>query len=113
MKLAKWRNPTTASRKQFFKLTHYPNFAPGLTVSEGEVIATQIGLPGVNIFFDWGVYDLRQKNESSMDPDWLGAHPGEQAPYAICWLEFLTPEDQVIVNALPTGIEGSASDYCN
>ena len=89
------------------------NFAPGLTVSEGEVIATQIGLPGVNIFFDWGVYDLRQKNESSMDPDWLGAHPGEQASYAICWLEFLTPEDQVIVNGLPTGIEGSASDYCN
>ena len=89
------------------------NFAPGLTVSEGELIATQVGIPGVNIFFDWGVYDLRQMNESSMDPAWLAAHPGEQAPYAICWLDFLSPEDQVIVNALPTGIEGSTSDYCD
>ena len=89
------------------------NFAPGLTVSEGELLATQVGIPGVNIFFDWGVYDLRQMNESSMDPAWLAAHPGEQAPYAICWLDFLSPEDQVIVNALPTGIEGSTSDYCD
>ncbi len=89
------------------------NFTPGLTVSEGEVIATQIGIPGINIFFDWGVYDLRQMNESSMDPDWLAAHPGEQAPYAICWLENLSAEDQVIVNALPTGVEGATSDYCN
>lgn len=89
------------------------SFPPGLNVSEGEVIATQIGIPGVNIFFDWGVYDLRQMNESSMDPDWLDAHPGEQAPYAICWLENLSAEDQLIVNALPTGVEGATSDYCN
>jgi hypothetical protein len=89
------------------------SFASDLAVSEGELIATQVGMPGVNIFFDWGVYDLRQMNKSSMDPDWLAAHPGEQAPYAICWPEFLTPEDPAIVNALPTGIEGPTSDYCN
>ena len=88
--------------------------APGQTIRAGEVIATDIGVPG-NVFFDWGVYDLRMMNAASNDAGWLALHPGEQAPYAICWLEFLSPTDRPIVNDLPPsdGVSGSMSDYCN
>ena len=90
------------------------NLAPGQIVRAGEVVATDIGFPG-NVFFDWGVYDLRSMNAASNDATYLAAHPGEQAPYAICWLEFLSPSNTTIVNSLPPadGVSGSMSDYCN
>ena len=91
------------------------NLAPGQTVTEGETIATSIGLPATNnVFFDWGVYDLRMMNPISMDAAWLAAHPGEQAPYGICWLDNLSPADTAIVRSLPgaDGVAGTTSDYC-
>ena len=71
-------------------------------------------MPG-NVFFDWGVYDLRSMNSVSNDAAWLAVHPGDQAPYAICWLEFLSPTDTIAINALPLPVaeSGSTSDYCN
>ncbi len=88
-------------------------FAPGIRVRAGELIATTIGVPG-NVFFDWGVYDLRSMNAISNDAAWLADHPGDQAPYGICWLEFVSPTDAAIVNGLPgSGESGSTSDYCN
>ena len=88
-------------------------FPPGVRVRAGERIATTVGVPG-NVFFDWGVYDLRSMNAVSNDAAWLADHPGDQAPYGICWLEFLSPTDTAIVNALPgSGSSGSMSDYCN
>ena len=88
--------------------------APGQTIRAGEILAKKIGLPG-NVFFDWGVYDLRMMNAASNDAEWLARHPGEQAPYAICWLEFLSSTDGVIVSGLPPsdGMSGAMSDYCN
>ena len=87
---------------------------PGQIFRAGESLATQIGSSS-NVFFDWGVYDLRAMNARSSDAAWLADHPGEQAPYAICWLEFLSPSDQTIVTALPPAdsVSGSMSDYCN
>lgn len=89
-------------------------FPPGTRVRAGELIATTIGVPG-NVFFDWGVYDLRSMNAVSSDANWLSAHPGDQAPYAICWLEFLSPTDTAALTALPLPVaeSGSMSDYCN
>ena len=89
-------------------------FPPGTRVRAGELIATTIGVPG-NVFFDWGVYDLRSMNSVSNDAAWLAVHPGDQAPYAICWLEFLSPTDTIAINALPLPVaeSGSTSDYCN
>ncbi len=84
---------------------------PGQTIRAGEIIGSGIGFPG-NVFFDWGVYDLRSMNAASNDALWLELHPGEQAPYAICWLEYLSPPDRTIVGSLPTGNEGNTSDYC-
>lgn len=91
------------------------NFPPGLTVKAGESIATAIGLPPSNVFFDWCVYDLRSINAASNDAAWLAQHPGEMAPHAICWLEFLSPSNTAIVTALPPSdsVSGATSDYCN
>jgi hypothetical protein len=90
------------------------SFPPGIRVRAGELIATTIGVPG-NVFFDWGVYDLRSMNAASNDAVWLAAHPGDQAPYAICWLEFLSPAATAALNLLPLPVseDGSMSDYCN
>lgn len=90
------------------------NLAPGQTIRAGEILATEIGTTG-NVFFDWGVYDLRSMNAASNDATWLAQHPGEQAPYGICWLEYLSPSNAAIVNNLPPsdGVSGSMSDYCN
>lgn len=54
-------------------------------------------------------------NAASNGATYLAEHPGEQAPYAICWLEFLSPANTTIVNSLPPadGVSGSMSDYCN
>ena len=90
--------------------------APGQIIRAGESIATEIGVSSnTNVFFDWGVYDLRVMNARSNDTAWLVDHSGEQAPYGICWLEFLSPSDRAIVTALPPSdsVSGSTSDYCN
>ncbi len=90
------------------------NLAPGQIVRAGEVLATAVGSSD-NIFFDWGVYDLRSMNDVSQDASWLAEHGGEQAPYAICWLEYLSPADTLVVNALPPSdsVSGDTSDYCD
>ncbi|MGE0447194.1 MAG: hypothetical protein AB7P99_18365 [Vicinamibacterales bacterium] len=83
-------------------------------VVQGEVMATAVGHRSPrNIGFDWGVYDLRSRNAAAADPAWLAAHGGDQAPYAICWLDFLGA-DSARVRSLPAGDQamGSTSDYC-
>ena len=89
--------------------------ASGQTVRAGEVLATSIGFPVAgNFFFDWGVYDLRRRNAASENPAWLATHPGEFAPYAICWLDYLAPADAAVVRSLPAGSSesGAFSEYC-
>jgi hypothetical protein len=90
-------------------------FPPDHWISEGELIATTVGfvLTG-NASFDWGVYDLRQRNRASDDADWLAAHPGEQPSYAVCWLDYLTSAESTQLRALRggDGVSGKMSDYC-
>ncbi len=91
------------------------NVAAGQNVTEGEVIATAVGFRvSGNTSFDWGAYDLRQKNAASADPAWLAGHSGEQAPYALCWLNNLSTSSAALLRALPGGdfIAGRTSDYC-
>lgn len=91
------------------------NFTPGTMLTDGELIATAVGVrTTANVFVDWGVYDLRQRNASSADPAWLAAHPGDVAPFAICWFDMLTPANTAIVRALPSadGQMGRTSDFC-
>ena len=88
--------------------------AAGQTVTAGETLATSVGFRSGNVFLDWGVYDLRAQNDASANPAWLAQHPGEFAPYAICWFDNLVPAHADIVRGLPAadGRSGAMSDYC-
>jgi len=91
------------------------NFSPTIEVKAGELLATEIGFPG-NVFFDFGVQDLRQRNEQSKNSDYLAEHT--KAPqydyYGVCWFNLLPTADAKIVKSLPAGgKEGKVSDYCN
>ena len=87
---------------------------PPVAVTVGEVIATEVGFLN-NVSVDFGVYDMRQKNEASKDPVWASAHSQYPADsYGICWLNSLPQADSAVVNLLP-GRDGKfekKSDYC-
>ncbi len=94
---------------------------PPIEIKQGEVIATAVGLTkdgtsknGTNTFLDWGVYDYRQKNESSKDPAWAANHPHEIEQYAVCWFYWISPKDKAKVLSLPSSDSqsGKNSDYC-
>lgn len=89
--------------------------AAGQTVTEGEVIATAVGFRNTgSTSFDWGAYDLRARNAASADTAWFAAHPGEQASFALCWLNNLSSSNSATLAALPGGdfTAGRTSDYC-
>lgn len=95
---------------------------PPIEIKQGEIIATAVGLNtggpsiygGINTFVDWGVYDYRQKNESSKDPAWAAKHSHEIEHYAVCWFDWISVEDKTKVLVLPSSDfeSGKTSDYC-
>ena len=88
--------------------------SPPVAVKVGEVIATEVGFLN-NVSVDFGVYDMRQKNEASKDPAWASAHSQYPADsYGICWLDSLPQADSSAVKLLPSrdGKNGKTSDYC-
>ena len=89
--------------------------SPPVPVMIGEVIATEVGFLN-NVFVDFGVYDMRQKNEASKDPAWASAHSEFQIDsYGICWLNYLPQADSTAVKLLPSrdgSKNGQTSDYC-
>jgi hypothetical protein len=87
---------------------------PPVAVTVGEVIATEVGFLN-NVSVDFGVYDMRQKNEASKDPVWAKAHSQYPADsYGICWLNSLPQADSSAVKLLPSrdAKNGKTSDYC-
>ena len=88
--------------------------SPPVAVKVGEVIATEVGFLK-NVSVDFGVYDMRQKNEASKDPAWASAHSQYPAhSYGICWLNSLPQADSAAVKLLPSrdAKNGKTSDYC-
>ena len=88
--------------------------SPPVAVTVGEVIATEVGFLK-NVSVDFGVYDMRQKNEASKDPAWASAHSQYPADsYGICWLNSLPQADSAAVKLLPSrdAKNGKTSDYC-
>lgn len=105
---------------------------PEVEVKQGEVIATGVGLNrggpavfgGYNTFVDWGVYDYRVQNEASQgsdwptlhleDPNWRTFYNSETYKYAVCWFDWISPEDKSIILSLPSSDSksGKNSDYC-
>lgn len=93
-------------------------FANPVTVKAGEVIATEVGFANnKNVGFDFGVYDLRSRNQAAADQAYVAKHQQElsQAGYAVCWFDMLPSPDNETVKNLPAGdmANGSQSDYCN
>jgi hypothetical protein len=87
---------------------------PPVAVTVGEVIATEVGFLN-NVSVDFGVYDMRQKNEASKDSVGASAHSQYPADsYGICWLNSLPQTDSAVVKLLPSrdGKNGKTSDYC-
>lgn len=91
-------------------------FAAPIEVKTGEVIATAVGfVKSQNVGVDWGVYDLRQPNAVSKNENFAQKHRAkkEQAFYAVCWFDLLSPEMAQEIRAFQAvGAEGKASDYC-
>lgn len=93
------------------------NFNPGVAVTAGEVLATEVGhKKTLNVGFDFGVYDLRQPNEISKNAAWAAAHASEKsnAYYGVCWFDMLPAADAAKVKSLPSrdSKSGKSSDYC-
>lgn len=83
----------------------------------GDVVATAVGFPKINnISFDFGVYDLRQRNAAASDSSYVSKHQNElsQAAYGLCWFDLLPANDAATVKGLPSTDQasGKKSDYC-
>lgn len=94
------------------------NVNPQISVTAGETIATAVGVTkgGLNVFFDFGVYNLLTKNQASQDSTWASnpAHDPQLAQHAVCWFDLLPSADGTKVRSLPAGdpTSGKTSDYC-
>ena len=79
---------------------------------KGEVIATEVGILN-NVFVDFGIYDYRKENEASKTSELVKSFGYEIGKHAVCWFDWLTPNDEEIVRNLPpSGNDGSSSEYC-
>ena len=86
-------------------------------IKTGDIIATAVGFKNnQNVSVDFGVYDLRNQNESAANPEFAAAHitEKEQAYYGVCWLDWLSAEQSSEAKKLPGGdsFAGKTSDYC-
>lgn len=92
---------------------------PKVAIKKGEILATEIGHKDFhgqkNIGIDFGLYDLRKTNGVNYDSSFRARFPmiDEYGTHAVCWLDYLSNEDETIVRNLPaSGNEGKMSDYC-
>ncbi|MEK6760897.1 MAG: hypothetical protein AABX93_03160 [Nanoarchaeota archaeon] len=91
---------------------------PSIFVGKGEHVATKIGIEAnKNIFFDFGVYDLRKTNGVVYDEEFRAKfyNIDQFGTHALCWLDYLEGEEKNIAKSLQggDGISGKTSDYCD
>jgi hypothetical protein len=81
------------------------------SVEAGEILAHAVG-HATNTYLDFGVYDLRNKNDSAemIARDWP-EYRGS-GDYAICWSGFFGPQIRKLLEGLPAGVVAT-SDYCD
>ena len=88
---------------------------PMVKVMKGELIATKVGVPW-NPGMDWGVMDLRTENKAAQDAAYREKYAWQRsyAYHGLCWLDYLSEEEQTLAKALPggDGRMGKTSDYC-
>ena len=87
----------------------------------GEVVATHVGFKKLKRYgFDFGVYDYRQRNEISKNPEWVNLHQQytSQEWHGVCWFSMLPGDDaeravklsEVSMNTQKPNL--IISDYC-
>ncbi len=88
--------------------------SPPVFISAGEHVATKVGIErSKNVFYDFGVYDLRRTN--GVDYSVKNYYNIEQfGMHGICWLDYLEEQDKSLAKSLPgaDGKSGKQSDYC-
>lgn len=90
-------------------------FNEELRFKTGDVIATEVGHKTTrNYGFDFGVYDIRTRNQASKNPAYAAAHQGvaRQAFFGVCWLDLLAEKTQLHTLPATDGAMGKTSDYC-
>ncbi len=83
-------------------------------VKKGDVIATQVGITFTkNVFVEWAVLDLRQKNGFTIRPEWA-KYSDQFDQHGVCWLDMIPAKDSQLAKSLPGGdsVSGKKSDYC-
>lgn len=92
------------------------NVNPPVSVTAGEQIATAVGVTkgGRNVFFDFGLYNVQQKNAASQNAAYAASHDVTLAQHALCWFDYLPSADAATVKSLPAAdsTSGKKSDYC-
>lgn len=94
------------------------NITPQIEFEQGELVANGVGIKeGSNVFFDFGMYDLRQeKGYKTTSAEFLKNHVGdENALNGFCWFDLLPDADSTLVKSLPpgSGETGKTSDTCS
>lgn len=96
---------------------------PQVFFPKGEQVAVKVGIEksnlgvgGRNVFFDYGVYDLRKPNGTDYSEEFLKNQPNINyfGTHAICWLDNLPEDEKSVVYSLPgaDSTSGTKSDYC-
>lgn len=98
-----------------FHVTQFYDVDPPVPVTAGEALATKAGyaIPH-NVFFDFGVFDLRHPNGFTIRPEWAKQFANQFDHYAVCWLDLFTPSQSAYLRTLKGGdsVYGLKSDYC-
>ena len=87
---------------------------PPLWIEQGEIVGTSIGIFPGNIFVDFGLYDVRAPNNVTPNPIWADLYDADKefGHYGVCFFDYLPGNHGDIMRSLPTGREGTTSDYC-
>lgn len=92
------------------------NIDPQIKFTQGELVASAVGIKkDNNVFFDFGMYDLREDGKFKITTaEFLSTHKGDaNALNGFCWFDLLPDVDSTLVKNLPSsGASGSTSDTC-
>lgn len=90
---------------------------PPAPIQAGDVIATAVGFTetGANYTFDFGAYDLRERQPTKRPADELMkmGPSGILGLYGLCWYDLFGGQTAQELRAIPVGSAEKGSDYCN
>ena len=93
--------------------TQLINIGSPLEVEVGDTLANSVGLTN-NVFVEFGVFDLRQPNQSSKNAIYANEHNREFDQFGVCWFDMLGRLEGRAIRKKPAADlqSGKTSDYC-